>query len=64
MIAGLIPVFAVYYKWPWFMNFHRVKSLYDNLGEIWAKRIYLLLGSVQIIIGILLVLDVFNLESR
>lgn len=57
IVGGAIQLSAVFFKWGWFINFYRVRRIYDNLGEKGARIFYIIFGILAIASGVFIMID-------
>jgi hypothetical protein len=57
---GLFPIIAVWRKWGWFRNYYIQKAIYKLLGNTWGTVFNIGYGMIFIIIGVLVMLGVFD----
>ena len=57
ILCGLMVLAAVYLEWDWFINFYRVKPVFEELGSKKAKIFYTFLALLMIVIGVWMVIS-------
>ena len=57
ILGGVMVLAAVYLEWDWFINFYRVKPVFEELGNKKAKMFYTFLALLMIAMGVWMVIS-------